>query len=250
MSKIRIDKLLSNMGIGSRNEIKKYAKMGRIRLNNHIEKNSARIVDTEKDIVHFDEEVVHYRKYVYLLMNKPQDVISATFDNQHQTVIDLLPDEYQIFDIFPVGRLDKDTEGLLILTNDGQLAHELLSPKKHIDKKYFAIVDNILQASHIEHFAQGITLDDGYRTMPAVLEILKIDEHNHSHCHVVIQEGKFHQVKRMFADIGMKVLFLKRVQMGNLVLDSELALGKVRELSESEIASLFQKDNQRNIKGI
>lgn len=241
MAKIRIDKLLSNMGCGSRSEIKKAAKLGLIRLNNSIEKDTSKIIDTEKDIIFFEDEIIKYQQYVYLLMNKPPGVISATFDNLHPTVIDLIPERYQMYDVFPVGRLDKDTEGLLVLTNDGKFAHDLLSPKKHIDKKYYAEVDGALSELEIQIFSRGITLDDGYTTMPAQLDILSTDQEKSS-CVVVIQEGKFHQVKRMFSEVGRKVLFLKRIQMGQLKLDPALAPGESRELDKAEQSLLFVND--------
>lgn len=241
MAKIRIDKLLSNMGCGSRSEIKKAAKLGLIRLNDTIEKDASKIIDTEKDIIYFEDQIIRYRQYVYLLMNKPQGVISATFDNLHPTVIDLLPERYRMYDIFPVGRLDKDTEGLLVLTNDGKFAHDLLSPKKRIDKKYYVDVDGPVGEKDIQKFSGGITLDDGYITMPAHLDILSTDPEKSS-CTVVIQEGKFHQVKRMFSEVGRKVLFLKRIQIGQLKLDPGLVPGESRELDKAEQSLLFMND--------
>ncbi|MDO4712074.1 MAG: pseudouridine synthase [Peptostreptococcaceae bacterium] len=240
MAKIRIDKLLSNMGCGSRSEIKKAAKLGSIKLNDKVEKDTSKIIDSDVDTISFDDEVIKYRQYIYLLMNKPQGVVSATFDNLHTTVVDLLPEAYQIYDPFPVGRLDIDTEGLLVLTNDGKLAHEILSPKRHVDKKYFAEVDGPLGEKEIQKFLSGITLDDGYTTLPSKLEILSSDA-DRSLCNVTIREGKFHQIKRMFADAGRKVLFLKRIQMGELKLDPKLQPGELRELNESEVGLLLGK---------
>lgn len=240
MAKIRIDKMLSNMGYGSRSEIKKFAKSGLIRLNDKIQKDVSQIIDSESDTIFFDDKIVQYQQYIYLLMNKPQGIVSATFDNVHRTVIDILPEEYQIYKPFPVGRLDIDTEGLLLITNDGKFSHDLLSPKKHIDKTYYVEVDGELLEKDIQTFIAGITLDDGYHTMPAILNILSSSKECAS-CTVVIQEGKFHQVKRMFAEIGRKVLFLKRIQIGSLELDKNLQKGEVRELLPEEIELLFKK---------
>ncbi len=240
MEKLRIDKLLSNMGYGSRSEIKKFAKQALISLNGKVEKDCSRIIDPLIDQLCFDGDAVLYKKYIYLLMNKPAGVISATFDNLHKTVIDLLPEKYRSYDVFPVGRLDKDTEGFLILTNDGSLAHNLLSPKKHVDKEYYAEVDGELTSNDVHQFQRGILLNDGYKTLPADLTILQADPIR-SLCRITIREGKFHQVKRMFLSIGKPVLYLKRIRMGQLMLDPSLELGETRELSEEELLLLFTK---------
>ncbi len=240
MEKLRIDKLLSNMGYGSRSEIKKFAKQALISLNGKVEKDCSRIIDPLIDQLCFDGDAVLYKKYIYLLMNKPAGVISATFDNLHKTVIDLLPEEYRSYDVFPVGRLDKDTEGFLILTNDGSFAHNLLSPKKHVDKEYYAEVEGELTSNDVHQFQRGILLNDGYKTLPADLTILQADPIR-SLCRITIREGKFHQVKRMFLSIGKPVLYLKRIRMGQLMLDPSLELGETRELSEEELLLLFTK---------
>lgn len=240
MEKLRIDKLLSNMGYGSRSEIKKFAKQALISLNGKVEKDCSKIIDPSIDQLCFDGDAVLYKKYIYLLMNKPAGVISATFDNLHKTVIDLLPEEYRSYDVFPVGRLDKDTEGFLILTNDGSFAHNLLSPKKHVDKEYYAEVEGELTSNDVHQFQRGILLNDGYKTLPADLTILQADPIR-SLCRITIREGKFHQVKRMFLSIGKPVLYLKRIRMGQLMLDPSLELGETRELSEEELLLLFTK---------
>ncbi len=240
MEKLRIDKLLSNMGYGSRSEIKKFAKQALISLNGKVEKDCSKIIDPSIDQLCFDGDAVLYKKYIYLLMNKPAGVISATFDNLHKTVIDLLPEKYRSYDVFPVGRLDKDTEGFLILTNDGSLAHNLLSPKKHVDKEYYAEVDGELTSNDVHQFQRGILLNDGYKTLPADLTILQADPIR-SLCRITVREGKFHQVKRMFLSIGKPVLYLKRIRMGQLMLDPSLELGETRELSEEELLLLFTK---------
>ena len=238
MSKMRIDKFLANMGVGSRSEIKRHAKAGLIKINGIIEKDAGKIIETDSDKVYFNEEEITYTKYIYLMMNKPSGVISATFDKFDDTVIDLLEEEYQHFDAFPVGRLDKDTEGLLLITNDGQLAHNLLSPKKHVDKEYYAQVQGKVTESEIKKFAKGLKLHE-YTALPAKLELKEYEaQNNQSICHVTIQEGKFHQVKNMFAAVEMQVTYLKRIRMGSLHLDETLAFGEYRELSEEELAGL------------
>lgn len=237
--KERLDKILSNMGYGSRKEIKEYAKEGRIKVNDEIAKDSSLKVDPYADLISFDGEKLKYTKYIYLMMNKPDGITSSTDDPFNETVIDIIDSKYRAFNPFPVGRLDKDTEGLLILTNDGQLAHELLSPRKHVDKTYYVEVDGYVDESHKEVFSSGIVLDDGYKTMPAKLEIL--ESNFISKVRLTIKEGKFHQVKRMFQAIGIKVLYLKRISMGELLLDTTLLPGDYRELTEEELMILKNK---------
>lgn len=231
--KERLDKILANMGYGSRKDVKKYIKDGRVRVNDIVILDNEFKVSPYEDEIFFGEEEVLYREYIYLMMNKPQGLVSSTDDPRAKTVIDLLDKEHLIYKPFPVGRLDKDTEGLLLISNDGKLAHELLSPKKGVNKKYYAEVDGYVEDKYIEVFKEGVTLDDGYKTLPADLEI--INGNIISKVYLTIQEGKFHQVKRMFESIGMKVLFLKRVSMGPLELDEILKPGEYRELTEAEI---------------
>jgi 16S rRNA pseudouridine516 synthase len=238
----RIDKILGNLGYGSRSDLKKIVKQGRITLNGSIVKDSGVQADPELDIIEVDGERVVYRKFIYLMLHKPQGVISATEDLRDRTVIDLLPDEYKVFAPFPVGRLDKDTEGLLLLTNDGGLAHDLLSPRKHVPKIYLADCIGRIGEAEITHFQIGVELDDGYVTMPAQLEILEYGEYDDgtvkSRISLTISEGKFHQVKRMFESVGSKVTYLKRLSMGSLTLDASLPLGSFRELTEAELEAL------------
>ena len=231
--KERLDKVLANMGYGSRKDVKKIIKDGRVKVNNSIIFDNEFKVNPYEDEIFFNDEEVLYREYIYLMMNKPQGLVSSTDDPRTRTVIDLLDREYLIYEPFPVGRLDKDTEGLLMISNDGKLAHELLSPKKGVNKKYYVEVDGYVQDKHIGIFKDGVTLDDGYKTLPADLDI--VNASIISKVYLTIQEGKFHQVKRMFDSIGMKVLFLKRVSMGPLVLDKSLKPGEYRELTETEI---------------
>ena len=233
----RIDKILSNLGYGTRKDLKKIVKNGMVQVNGITIKDSAMKVDPEKDKIVINGEEIFYREFIYLMMNKPAGVISATFDNRDETVIDLLEVEHQVFEPFPVGRLDKDTVGLLLLTNDGDLNHRLISPKWKVDKVYFAKIDQKVTEEDIEKFKHGITLDDGYRCKEAILEIQKASEEG-SEIVLTIQEGKFHQVKRMFEAVGKKVTYLKRIEFGTLPLDEDLEEGEYRELTEEEIAIL------------
>ncbi|EAC2786217.1 rRNA pseudouridine synthase [Listeria monocytogenes] len=233
---MRLDKLLSHTGFGSRKEVKPLLKSGAVVVNGTIQKDSKTQVNPDKDQITVHGTPVVYQEFVYFMLHKPQNVVSATEDNVSETVIDLLAQEDTLTDPFPVGRLDKDTEGLLIITNDGTLAHNLLSPKKHIDKTYYAKIDGDVTAADVEAFAAGIELDDGYTCKPARLEIITPNE-----IKVTIQEGKFHQVKRMFAARGKTVSYLKRISMGNLQLDESLELGEYRPLTEAELAILQNK---------
>lgn len=237
--KLRIDKILSNVGYGSRAEIKKYCKYGIISVNGQVVNNPGLQVDPENDEIIFDGEKVNYREFVYIMLNKPGGYISATYDKFDPIVLDLIDPSYLVFEPFPVGRLDKDTEGLLVLTNDGQLSHRVLSPKKHVPKTYYAKVEGIVTNDDILAFEKGVILDDGYETMPSQLKILKSDEI--SEIELTIHEGKFHQVKRMFESVGKKVVYLKRLSMGNLKLDESLALGEYRELTIDEIKQMEER---------
>ena len=236
--KIRIDKMISNVGLGSRKQIKQDAKQGQIKINDVVEKDSSRIIDLDIDVVKYKGEIVKYVQYIYLMMNKPKGVVSATEDNHDKTVIDLLNDEDKFYEPFPVGRLDKDTEGLLLLTNDGQLTHNLLSPKKHVDKTYFAEVEEEVTEDDVKSFAEGVLLiNENYKTLPAKLEI--IEAGYPSTCYVTIKEGKFHQVKRMFNAVNNEVIYLKRLSMGPIKIDESLKLGEYRHLTEDELKLLM-----------
>lgn len=234
---MRIDKMLANLGFGSRKEVKKLLKDGAVKVNDAIIKDAKQHVNPEKDTVTLNGEMIEYKEFIYLMMNKPPGVISATEDQYDQTVIDLLQVEDVVYEPFPVGRLDKDTEGLLLITNDGQLAHRLLSPKKHVPKTYFAVIDQEVTEEDVLAFRKGVILDDGYETKPGILNILKSGIH--SDIELTITEGKFHQVKRMFEAVGKKVVYLKRISMGPLKLDESLELGEYRELTEEEIDLLI-----------
>ncbi len=242
--KLRLDKALAHIGFGSRKEVKQLVRAGRVTVNGEIVKKSELIVDAANDVIMVNGEKVRYREFIYLLMNKPQGFISATEDRQDKVVTELLAIEDAVFEPFPVGRLDKDTEGLLILTNDGQFAHRMLAPKKHVPKTYFARIDGCVDEADAKAFACGVELDDGYKTLPAQLEIISAGVV--SEIRLTIYEGKFHQVKRMFEAVGKKVTYLQRVSMGNLQLDPSLALGEYRELSAAELEGLqnFQAEKQ------
>lgn len=234
MATLRIDKIIAATGLYSRREVKLLVRQGRVSADGQTVRSAEEKVDPESTELRVDGKPVEYSAYTYVMMNKPAGVLSATEDERASTVLNLLPPELQKRGLFPVGRLDKDTEGLLLLTNDGALAHELLAPRRHVDKVYFARVEGALEQSDCEAFAQGLVLGDGLSCMPAKLEIGTTS----NQCFVTVQEGKFHQVKRMLASRGKPVKYLKRLQMGNLTLDSELAPGEYRFLSEAEIESL------------
>lgn len=233
---MRLDKLLANMGYGSRKEVKQLLKQNAVTVDDTVVKDSSMHVDPISQKITVFGEVALYKQFIYIMMNKPQGVISATYDNADRTVVDLLDRETQHFKPFPVGRLDKDTEGLMFLTNDGELAHRILSPKKHIPKRYFAKIKGIVTEDDVLAFQKGITLDDGYVTMPGDLEIIKSDEI--SEVMVTIFEGKFHQIKRMFEARNKKVTYLKRLSIGSLKLDEQLKLGEYRELTEEELSKI------------
>ncbi len=233
---MRLDKLLGNNGFGTRKEVKQLIRKGTVKVNGTVEKDPGAHIDPAADAVTLLGEPVIHQEFIYLMMNKPQGVISATEDSRERTVIDLLTEEEQRFDPFPVGRLDKDTEGLLVLTNDGKLAHELLSPKKDVPKTYYAVIDQEVNEADVSAFAEGVTLEDGFETKPGILRILAAGER--SEIELTITEGKFHQVKRMFEAVGKNVVFLKRLSMGTLQLDVGLAPGEFRELTEDEITEL------------
>lgn len=236
----RLDKILSNMGYGSRKDVKKIIKEGRVEINDQIIFKNDYKINPYTDEIKLDGEEIYFRKYVYIMMNKPKGLVSSTDDPINRTVLELLDEEYLIFNPFPAGRLDKDTEGLLILTNDGKLAHELLSPKKGVEKTYYVEVDGYVEEEHKKLFDEGVTLDDGYKTLPAKLKI--IESAFISKVELTIKEGKFHQVKRMFQAIDMEVIYLKRISMGPIKLDERLELGQYRELAEEEI-KLLKENN-------
>lgn len=232
---IRLDKFLTELSVGTRSEVKVMIKKGKVTVNGTSCKIPETKIDTTMDIVALDGRVLQYSEFEYYMLNKPAGVISATMDNHSETVIDLIEDSNRK-DLFPVGRLDKDTEGLLLITNDGDLAHNLLSPKKHVDKVYFARVNGLVTNEDCIRFMEGLPVDEEFTAMPAKLDILSAGEI--SEIYLTIKEGKFHQVKRMFAAVGKEVIYLKRTSMGSLVLDENLQVGEYRALTSEELDNL------------
>ncbi len=240
---MRLDKYLADMQKGTRSQIKTYIKKGRVKVGDTIVTSSDFKIDPSKDLVLMDNVPVEYVFFFFYMLNKPSGVVTATTDKKEKTVLDLIQSKRN--DLFPVGRLDKDTEGLLLITNDGQLAHKILSPKNHIDKTYYVKVKGQLDENITTLFLKGLQVDDDFCALPAKLDILCYDKETDSTtAYITIQEGKFHQIKRMFATVDSEVLYLKRVSMGSLKLDTNLKLGGYRPLTQSEIENLtlLEKD--------
>lgn len=235
---IRLDKYLADMSVGTRSEVKRMIRNGMVRVGDQPVKKPEFKIDESKDIVCIGDRQISYVTEEYYMLNKPGGVVSATEDAMHRTVIDLI-DSKKRKDLFPVGRLDKDTEGLLIITNDGALSHRLLSPKKHVDKTYYAKINGKVTDLTIEQFGKGIEIGTDEKseiTKPGKLEI--ISSGDTSEIRLTIQEGKYHQVKRMFQAVGMEVTYLKRESMGNLRLDPELKPGEYRPLTKEELENI------------
>lgn len=228
---IRLDKYLADMGLGTRAEVKKLIRQGKVTVDGLTEKTPERKIDITEQSICCMGELVSYETYEYYMLNKPAGVVSATTDTKDKTVMELILNKKRK-DLFPVGRLDKDTEGLLLITNDGELAHRLLSPKKHVDKVYYAKVQGMVDESDREIFEKGMAIGNGETALPSELEILSSGEI--SEIRLTIQEGKFHQVKRMFHAVGKEVIYLKRLSMGTLQLDETLAPGEYRKLTKEE----------------
>lgn len=236
---MRLDKFISNCGAATRSEVKKLVKSGVVTVNGVPVKKVDEKIDENKDEICLFGERLNYREFVYLMLNKPQGYISATEDKHYPVVTELVPEEYAYFNVFPVGRLDIDTEGLLLLTNDGHFDHEMTSPKKNVYKRYFARLDKPAEENDINAFKQGMEFKE-FVAKSAILEITS----NPCEVYIEIAEGKFHQVKRMCERVGKTVTYLKRVKIGDLILDEKLALGEVRELSEDELKCLINKPEQ------
>jgi 16S rRNA pseudouridine516 synthase len=234
--KNRLDKVLSNLGIGSRKEVKLILKQKRVKVNGIIVTTPEAKI-TNKDIVILDDEVLIRKEFYYFMMYKPLGCVTSTDDPKDKTVMEYLSDRHQNMELFPVGRLDKDTEGLLLITNNGKLTFNLTSPKHHVYKIYYAEVSGKLGTTDVSSFENGVTLDDGYKSLPANLEI--IESGDSSKAFVKIREGKFRQIRRMFSMLGKEVTFLKRIKMGNLALDDSLIPGEYRELTLEEEKELF-----------
>lgn len=234
---MRLDKFLSHTGFGSRKEVKQLLKKKVVRVNDQVVKKGDYILNLNQDLISVNGETITYQEFIYLMLNKPAGYLSATEDNFQKTVIDLLQPEEQHFNPFPVGRLDKDTEGLLLLTNDGELAHFLLSPKKHVKKTYYAEVVGVMDLEDIERFKLGIVLEDGYKCLQAELQIIEQTDRT-SKVLITVEEGKFHQVKRMVLACGKEVNYLKRQSMASLKLDETLKSGEYRPLDKEELNQL------------
>ena len=240
MGKIRLDKFLADMGTGTRSQVKEFIRRGQVTVNGETAKRPELKVDPDEDQVCLQERTLTYQKHRYVMLHKPAGLVSATEDARERTVLELLPAEARR-GLFPVGRLDKDTEGLLLLTDDGELAHRLLSPRKHVDKKYFARVAGRITGEDVRAFSRGMDIGDEKLTLPAALTVLSEGEEA-SEVSVTLREGRYHQIKRMFETIGSRVLYLKRISMGPLLLDDDLKPGEYRELTREERALLGRPD--------
>jgi len=237
---LRLDKFLADMGKGTRSALKEAVRKGRVRVNGEVIKKADIKVRIPGDTVTLDGEEVAYAVMEYYMLNKPQGVVSATEDKKYPTVLDLIADKKRK-DLFPVGRLDLDTEGLLLITDDGVLSHNLLAPGKHVPKTYFARIQGMVTEQEIQRFAKGLDIGDEKQTQPAKLEIQSTDSLNgQSEILLTITEGRFHQVKRMFQAVGMEVIYLKRMSMGSLSLDPKLAPCAWRFLTDEEVQGLKQ----------
>ena len=235
---IRLDKFLSEMSGWTRSEVKKIVRTGSVTVDGNEVKKPETKIDEKLSIVRVDGRQIKYNKYEYYMLNKPKGFVSATTDREHKTVVDIISSSEKN-DLFPVGRLDIDTEGLLLITNDGELAHRLLSPKNHVEKTYYVEVSGILDDADVDAVEKGLDIGEEKNTIPAKMEILKTDiQNNISSCYLTIHEGKFHQVKRMMKKLGKTVTYLKRVSMGSLILDSKLKKSNYRKLTEQEIIEL------------
>jgi len=238
MSLIRLDKYLADMKAGTRSEVKEYIRKGRVQVDEITVKKPEQKVDIMTQKVFLDGRMISYVTMEYYMLNKPSGVLTATMDKNAKTVLDLM--DVKRKDLFPVGRLDKDTEGLLLITNDGELAHNLLAPKKHVDKTYYAKAAGRIREEAIKLFADGLHVDDEFTALPAKLELNGYnDKDNYTDVIITIHEGKFHQIKRMFEAVGSEVLYLKRLRMGSLVLDETLKPGEYRTLTQKEIDELY-----------
>lgn len=235
---IRLDKFLSEMSGWTRSEVKKIVRTGSVTVDGNEVKKPETKIDEKLSIVRVDGRQIKYNKYEYYMLNKPKGFVSATTDREHKTVVEIISSSEKK-DLFPVGRLDIDTEGLLLITNDGELAHRLLAPKNHVEKTYYVEVSGILDDVDVDAVEEGLDIGEEKNTIPAKMEILKTDiQNNISSCYLTIHEGKFHQVKRMMKKLGKTVTYLKRVSMGSLILDSKLKKGNYRKLTEQEIIEL------------
>lgn len=238
---MRLDKYLADLGISSRKEIRLVIRSGRVCVNGMCVKQADSKVNPDADTVKLDGELLQYRKFRYFAMDKPTGLVTASEDRHQRTVLDLLPAELKHLGLFPVGRLDKDTSGLLLLTNDGEFAHKVISPKAEIEKKYYAVTDGIPDFADVAAFQNGLILRDGLECLPAVLEVS-----GGNSCFVTVKEGKYHQVRRMLAAVGKPVIELRRISIGSLLIDNlELSDG-ICELSQEQLSAVFSGNTQKN----
>ena len=241
MATVRLDKYLADLGIGSRREVKDWIRDGRVRIDGQLCCKPEQKLDTDSQSLTLDGEALTYNKFRYFLMDKPVGVVTATEDREQNTVLDLLPPELKKLGLFPVGRLDKDTSGLLLLTNDGEFAHRVISPKSGVEKRYYAGIEGEVTDEDVKAFASGLSLRDGTECLPAKLANL-----GPGRCLVTVTEGKYHQVKRMLAARGKPVQTLRRLAVGELVLPEGMEPGSVRELEESDLCKLFRRHDGEN----
>lgn len=237
----RLDKVLADLGVGTRRELKELVRSGRVRIDGEACRKPEQKLDPERQSLSLDGKTLRYKSLRYFMLDKPAGVVTATEDREQKTVLDLLPEELRRLGLFPVGRLDKDTSGLLLLTNDGEFAHRVISPKFCVEKRYYADIDGEVTAEDRAAFAAGVTLRDGTACLPARLESLGPGK-----CLVTVTEGKYHQVKRMLASRGKPVLSLRRLSIGELVLEEGLGPGGLRELGEEDLCKLFSADFGEN----
>lgn len=230
----RLDNFLVNNGYGSRKEVQKLIRQNIVSVNGKIVNKPSVHIDVGNDKVCVLDEEVLYKEFVYLMMNKPPGFVSAVYDKFDRTVLEIIDEKDKILDPYPIGRLDKDTVGLLIISNDGDMCHRVLSPKRHVEKKYFVKINGCLNDSFVEIFSNGIVLEDGIKCKPAKLKILKV-YNDESECELILTEGKFHQIKRMFGVLGFMVTYLKRIEFGRIKLDENLKEGEYRHLTIEEI---------------
>lgn len=235
MGQMRLDRLLSELGVASRSELRSIIRAGRVRIDGTVVTAPDRRVDTQMNTISLDGEVLRLQRFRYFMMDKPEGVLSVTEDRRQETVLDLLPPELRRLELFPVGRLDKDTSGLLLLTNDGDFAHRVISPKSGVEKRYRAEVEGIPDEADVRAFAEGIVLADGTHCLPARLEIT-----GEGVCYVTVMEGKYHQVKRMLAACGKPVKHLRRLSVGSLELGESLEPGGIRELGQEDLCKVLK----------
>jgi len=232
---MRLDKFLAHSGFGTRREIKSLIKEGLVKVNGRQAKSPDLKIDEDIDIVQVGDEIVQLKRWIYIMMNKPQGYVCSNEDPFSPTVFSLIPEKLKYRNLHTVGRLDKDAEGLLILTNNGEYTHKVISPKKHVEKEYFVKLENEVDIQRLKEFENGVVLDDGYKTLPAKYTI--IDSYTVT---LVVHEGKYHQVKRMFEAIGNKVVYLKRIRIGELKLDENLKPGEYKVIDEPEAFLVFE----------